>query len=680
MDAWHGWAGWILDVDLTSGAVLRRGLPREWAIQYIGGSLFGCRLLYDLVGPEVDALSPENVVIIGQGPLGGTLSPAAGRTELVTKSPLTGLYLRSNAGGFFGPELKWAGYDLLILRGRSPHPVYLSIKDDEVELRDAQHLWGLDTWVTEERLREELRDPATKTLKIGPAGERLCRSAAVIVDLARAAAKGGSAAVLGSKQLKAIAVRGTRGVKVAQPAGLIEVSRALWDRFKRDPMYDTHVKYGTNTWVGDTVMNGMARAMGRHPGTNLTAASFAKLYEKNLSCSGCELHCSHFYRIPGGKYAGVAGEGVEGNTQLVGSFLGVNDAAFVCAYNNLCNQLGLDTGHPAAAIHWGMTLYRHGIITRDETDGIELTPGNEEAILTMVRKIASREGIGEILDAFPLKGAAMLGRGSDRYISHGKGLPSHGPGFMSSTKTTLAHAVATRGHDHLTGSPGMESPNRQPQMTLEVLRKVGVDRYGDPEMFTDADWTFKPKYAQRVFECENLFAMSDMTGTCKFAAQEALFVEGIGMADFARLLTVVTGVRFEVADLVRAAEREFALERAFNAREGVRRIDDYPYAYRYELTHGQPHPDFNPATFRLSLGDFDKLLDEYYRLRGCTKATGIPERAALCSLGLQDVADDLETRGLLAPRESAGAARGTAATRAPTLSFVHGPLGSEGLR
>jgi aldehyde:ferredoxin oxidoreductase len=216
-------------------------------------------------------------------------------------------------------------------------------------------------------------------------------------------------------------------------------------------------------------------------------------------------------------------------------------------------------------------------------------------------------------------------------------------------------------------------------MTLEVLRKVGIDRYGDPEMFTDADWSFKPKYAQRVFECENLFAVSDMTGTCKFAAQEALFVEGIGMADFARLLTVVTGVRFEAADLVRAAEREFALERAFNAREGVRRIDDYPYAYWYELKHGQPHPDFNPERYRLSRSDFDMLLDEYYRLRGCDTATGIPERAALCSLGLQDVADDLAARGLLAPGGPVRAAAGPVAVPAPTPTD-RGPLGPEGLR
>ncbi|MCX8126162.1 MAG: hypothetical protein N3E40_03345, partial [Dehalococcoidia bacterium] len=582
----------------------------------------------------------------GQGPLCGTLSPAAGRADLVAKSPLPGIFLRSNLGGFFGPEMKWAGYDLIIVRGQSPRPVYLWIKDDKFELRDASHLWGKDTWETERLLKQELGDHNLKSLKIGPAGENMCYSSAVIGDLARACGKCSLAAIWGAKRLKAVAVRGTKGVKIARPREMVALARDLWQRFKEDPMYASHARYGTNTWVGDTVMRSMG---GIRP--ELSSEAFERLYVKNLSCSGCALHCSHWLKVKSGKYAGTEGEGVEGNTQLVGFDFGVG-ADFVTYYNNYCNRMGLDTMHPGAAIAWAMELYRDGIINKGDTDGIELVRGNEEGFLKLLDRIVRKEGFGALLDKFPIRAAQELGRGSELYISHRKGYPSPYTGFMSSVKTTLAHAVATRGHDHLTGSPGIETPNRQPEMTNEVLERLGREKYGDPTMFTDISYTPQRKYALRVWECENYFAMADMTGPCKFVAREVLLVKGIDMPDFARLLTAATGVEFSTEDCTCAAEREMLLERAFNAREGIRRIDDYPFALWYLKKYGRPHPKYN--RLKMSLEDYDRLLDMYYELRGCDLATGIPRMDKLNEVGLADVANDLVSRRIVEPAMPSG--------------------------
>ena len=647
MSSWRGWAGRILDVDLTAREVREIPLEESLALGHLGGLGFGMKTLYDSVGPEVDPLSPQSVLTIANGPLAGTMSPASARICVVAKSPLTGIFARSNSGGFWGAELKLAGYDALVFRGASDAPVYLDIQDDRVALCDARPLWGLDTWQTEEALRRERRDPDLKTLSIGPAGENRSLSAAIINDRGRAAATRGLAAILGAKQLKAVAVRGTRGVELARPQELIALCEQLNARFKLDPMYEAHARYGTNWWVGDTVLAGIARATGRPPVKQLMAEAFEALYEKNLSCESCPLHCSHFYNVREGKYAGVKGEGVEGNTQLVGLELGVLDAAFVCAYNNLCNQLGLDVMGSASAISFAMSLYQERILTRGDTDGLELARGNADAALELLGKLARNEGIGQVLNQGIVRAAEQIGSGAELHVSHCKQYPSHGPGFMSSAKTTLAHAIATRGFDHLTGSPGIETPHRQPEMTDEVLRRLGLERYDDPSFFTDSPWSYRPKYARRVRDVENRFAIADMAGTCKFVAREVLLAEGIGMADFAALLSTVTGRDYSAEGLHEIAEREMLLERAFNAREGIRRIDDYPHAFRHEIEHGACHPRYDRSRYRMSLEDYDRLLDEYYRLRGCDIKTGIPSRDRLEAVGLADVAADLGRRGLL---------------------------------
>jgi aldehyde:ferredoxin oxidoreductase len=651
MNDWYGWAGMILDVDLTTGTIERQPLGRKFALDHLGGLGFGMRTLYDEVGPETDPLAPESVISIGNGPLAGTLAPCSGRIDVVAKSPLTGIFARSNAGGFWGNELKWAGYDLLRFRGAAERPVYLLVEDDRVMLRDASHLWGLDVFETEEQLRRELKDRDLKTLRIGPAGENMSFSAAIMNDLGRAAATRGLAAILGAKKLKAVAVRGKKGVRIARPKALANFSRQLSERFKRDPMYDVHRRYGTNYWVGDTVLDGIERFSKNPDFNHIRSDAFNRLYEKNLSCSACPLGCSHFFHIKSGPYTGTKGEGVEGNTQLAGLSFQIFDAAFVCRFNHLCNQLGLDTMGTTAVIEWGMRLYQHGVITEKDTDGVVLKYGSEAAVWAMIEQMAWNREFGAVLNVGIVKAAELIGRGADEHVSHNKHYPAYGPGFMSSVKTTFAHAIATRGHDHLTGSPGIETPDRQPEITRDILERLGRERYGDPGFFTETGWDFQPKYALRVRDVENRYAMADMLGTCKFGAREVLLVEGIGMADFAELMTLVTGEPFTETGLHEAAQREMILERAYNAREGVRKIDDYPHAFYWELKYGRCHPRYKREQYRMTLEDYTQLLETYYVLRDCDPSTGIPTRSGLEKAGLEDVAADLTRRGLLSNKQ-----------------------------
>lgn len=640
MVEWYGWAGTILNVDLTLGRVTKERLSKESAVKYIGGSGLGVRTLYDEVGPEVDPLSPENIFIVGQGPLCGTGAPSCGRYEIVTKSPQTGIYLRSNGGGFFGPELKWAGYDLVIVRGRSEKPVYLWIYNDDVEIRNAGHLWGKDTWTTQQIICSELGDPEIRTLKIGPSGENLGISSCVIGDLDRAAGKGASGAVMGSKKLKAIAVRGSKGVNIARPEEFLEACMALQKRFRQDPMHELHSRSGPPAWVAEPYVK--TKGM-----SGLLSTEFNKLFDKNLACSSCPIHCSHWYSVKDGKYKGTVGAGVEGLTIITGGIsTGIDSAAFVCKFNTVCNQLGLNVETPGLAIAWATRLYEDGIITREDTDGIELTRGNEEAVLKMLHKIAYRDGFGNTLDGFPLRAAEKIGRGSLATAHHIKGLSAGAGVGGQSIEYAMGLAVSTRGCDNSMGAPTWSyKMSKVACLTPEVVGKIG-EKYGDRRVSTEP-WYVSPKKALWLYDMENICALCDMTGVCKFASERAVFSSGWHKEDFATMLSLVTGVDYTPEALVRASERQILLERAFNARAGIRRIDDYPVPFYWELKYKERHPSFNYAAFPIDLKTYDKMLDEYYRLRGCDLATGIPTRGKLEEVGLKDVADDLEKREIL---------------------------------
>ncbi|MFC1964624.1 aldehyde ferredoxin oxidoreductase family protein [Chloroflexota bacterium] len=644
MTEWYGWAGTILDIDLTTRKVTKVPLSKEWAKKYIGGSGFGARILYDELKPGIDPLGPENIVLVGQGPLSGTIVPGCGRYEVMSKSPQTGIYARSNGGGFFGPEMKWAGYDLMIIRGMADKPVYIYVEDDLVELRDAGHLWGKDTWATQRMIREELGDPDIQTLTIGPAGENLSLASCIIGDLSRAAGKVAFGAIWGSKKLKAIAARGSKGVNVANKEGLTRICREVAERFKQDPVYEVHSTKGTTGWVSDPFTKVSiygVKAMG-----NLTSDSFMKdCFDNTLACFGCPVHCSHYYTVKSGKYKGVHGEGLEANAVVYGgALLDINNAAFVCKYNTMCNQLGLHIDTPGMAIHWAFKLYQDGIITKEDTDGLELVWGDEDVVTELVRKIAYREGIGDILQAYP-NSADRIGKGAELYISHVKGAPHQSAGMDLSFGFALELSVSTRGRDHLTGLAGeLDTPTGVDKITDELLARTGKEKYGDSNMFLEP-WSDSLAKAHEIYDNENAHMICDQLGTCKILGNHGFYFGGFQMSDFARMLSMVTGVDFSEQDLVKSSERELLLERLFNAREGIRRVDDYPHAFHWLKKHGEPHPRYDYKTFPMTIEQYDRMLDEYYKWRGCDLETGIPTKEKLAEVGLGDVAADMTKRG-----------------------------------
>jgi len=639
----YGWAENILDVNLTTGKITKKPLPKELALKYIGGRCLAARILYDEVGPETDPLGPDNVLIVTSGALGGTLAPSSGRWDVASKSPFTGIYGGSSAGGFFGPELKWAGYELVIIRGKSEKPVYLWIDDDDVEIRDASHIWGQDTYATERMIHDELGDPDIKTIKIGPAGENICFSSTIIGDLGRAAGRTSIGMVWGAKKLKAIAARGTKGVRIAKPLELQRLTKKLNDRAKQDPLYPFHTSYGTGGWVFD---------WGRKPGywPRITGEILGKdFYDKDLSCFNCDLHCKHHYTVKEGKYKGVSGEGPEGACMLHWQHTFEDpDPGFILKFQDMCNRLGIHCVAPAYAINWARTLLEEGIITKDDTGGIEIKQGDEETALELTRMMAYKEGFGKILDEYPTRAPKTLGKG-ELYAPSTKGSHEWGTGLEVSSAFSLGWSVATRGGDHLTGAPALVTPGIFPSaISDEHLHKLGKERYGDRDFYFSGRWATTPNEARMTFDTENTCALCDVTGVCKFKSEFCFFTAGIHPQDFADLLSAATGIDFTAKDLVKTGERQNIIQRAFNAREGIRRKDDFPYALRWQLEHNmEVHPHFKDKKLPMDVESYGKMLDEYYKLRGCDLKTGIPTRKKLEEIDLKDVADDLEKRGIL---------------------------------
>ncbi len=656
----NGWAGRILNVHLTTGEIKVDSLPLEWQRKYLGGSGFASRILYDEVGPDIEAMTPENIIVVTAGPLTGTLAPSGSRCELTTKSPLTGILGRSNTGGIFGAKMKMAGYDVIIIRGKSEKPVYIWIDDETVEIRDATMLWGLDVWKTNRKICQEHKARLVDgqflngigTLTIGPAGEFLSMAACVMDGHAHAAGIGGIGAVWGYKRLKGIAVRGTRGVSVARPKELLQTAKKLWKRTEKDPVYPMTFKWGTMGWVGGAYSRShVARVfVGGSRNEPIEEKGFEPLIDGYRGCHGCALHCDHYLKVKEGKYKGTKGEGVEGFVQIYALSFRTMSAAFLAKFNNLCNQLGLNVSSVGSAVVWAMDLYRDGVITKADTDGIEVTEGNEEAILELMRKMAYREGFGDILADYPVRGAEKLGKKSERYAAHTKGqfawVPGHGIG--TTLVYTLGLNTATRGYDHLTGCISIYTKDFRPEfgITDELLIKLGQERYGDATVFMEP-WDVNLNTVRAEYDQENLLYMCDMIGMCKFATQYNFPVDGVYYQDIVDLLMAVTGEPFTVEDVIEAANRVNALQHAYNAREGIRRIDDYPFFLRWKLEKGEPHPLYAEDQVKVSLENYDAVLDEWYRLRGFDLKTGIPTGAELEKLGLKDVADDLKKREIL---------------------------------
>lgn len=625
-----GWADRILLVDLTAGKVEVATLSQELKLGYLGGRGINSRLLYQETRPGIDPLSPENPLIFGTGPLTGTIAPAS-RFTVTAKSPLTGILGDANCGGGFSAELKWAGYDHILIRGSSPKPVYLLIHDAQVELRDASHLWGKTVLETEKAIKVELESPELEVAGIGQAGENLVRLACVIGSSYRAAARTGMGAVMGAKKLKAVAVYGSRGVPIARPADFLRLAKEVYGKIKHSPPYGRLSTYGTPGLTallserGYTSVRNLQQSGGVEWLNQIGPDAMMPYFTKSKACVGCSVHCGHFFEVKEGPFAGEKGGGIEfGTIGPFGTHCAVSYAPAHFRLNNLCNYYGIDVLGFCTVLGFAMEWYQRGILTQDDTDGLELEWGNYEASIELLHKTVRREGIGGLLADGAVRAAQRLGRGAEQYITHSKGLEWGHADIRAFKGYALNQATATRGADHLRGIPGGELLGIPPE---EAQRKFGSAEAGIPTSYTKA---------RMAFYYQNLCTLADALELCKFNTD--VLRMGIGLEEMGQLLEAATGIEWTEKSLLEAAERIYTIERAFLVREGITRKDD-------AVMGKQGNEAVASGPFkgeRLDPEQFNRMLDEYYALRGWNKETGIPTRQKLEELGLRAVADELE--------------------------------------
>lgn len=612
--------GRVLRIDLTTGAIDRRPVDEGLARLFLGARGLNVRWLYDHLSPHTDPLSPDNALVFGAGPLVGTTFPSGARFNISALSPQTGILGDSNAGGFFGPEMKFAGYDQIVIEGRASHPVYISITDDRVALRRADALWGTDVWTATAAVQQELGDPAVQVAAIGQGAENGVRFAGVFVNLNRAAARTGMGAVMASKNLKAVAIRGTGAITVADFARFASIIGRLDEKIAAHRDYDSRVRLGTTRLV--RVLDRIGALPTRHfQGSpfdgveQVSGETIERLYKvKGKACFACTIPCSRFLRVDDPRYPGLEMEGPEyeslaGFTARVGN----TDLPLALECIDLTNRYGMDAIATSEVIAWAMECRERGLLLGEETGGLDLRWGNGDAILSLVHQIARREGLGDLLADGVRRAAERLGRGSERFALHSKGLELFQADVRTIKAYALGNAVSSRGADHLRSEPWFEFSNDAAE---------GVRRFGAAEAAFRLEHKGKGLVVKHF---EEMAAIADATGVCKNTYNN---MEVLDWAETAELLQAATGWALTGEAVRRIGERIVNLERLFNAREGIARKDDtLPARFVTE-----PLPAGNPSAG--AVVDLETMLDEYYRARGWDVATGLPTPEKLQELGL----------------------------------------------
>jgi aldehyde:ferredoxin oxidoreductase len=620
----------IAYIDLSTGEIEVSPIPIELRKAYLGGRGLDMYLLYKHLKPGVDPLGPDNVLTVSAGLLVGTLASASARTHIGAKSPLTGFIGSSNMGGFFAPELRWAGFDHLVIKGKADGPVYLWIHDGEIEIRDASELWGEDIPTTQMLIREELNDPEIESLCIGVAGENLVRFANVMTGAKNAAGRTGMGAVLGSKNLKAIAVRGTMDIEIRFPEEALENNAKLLEHIGSTKFAQIMQKWGTMFIYGVTNTTGLVRVrnfqLNQQLGGNIEAEHIEDYALGTEGCYGCIIHCRHKYLIREGPYAGTYAEGPEYTSQgAFGMEVGCNNFETVLVGNHLVNKYGLDTLETGSIIGWAMELYEKGILTDEDTDGLKLEWGNDEAVLEMIKRIAKRQGLGDILAEGPLRAAEKIGQDSLKYCIQVKGMSNLHSDERPTPSLALGIATASRGSDHLRSRPAIDLYH----LPEHLLRKI----YGGPKPYDgplSSDYTSYEGKARMVLWQEMLYEAVDCTGVCKF---HSIFLSPnlIGFEELSKLIYYNTGLEFTPEEIWDIADRAYTVERLFNIREGLTRADDWLVDRYFD----EPTPIGLPIARGKSLDreKFKQLIDEYYELHGWDEQ-GVPRPETLKKLGL----------------------------------------------
>jgi aldehyde:ferredoxin oxidoreductase len=613
---WYGWTGNVLRVDLGRPLVTIEELDRRSAVDFIGGRGLGVKYLYDEIDPAADALNPRNKLIFATGPLTGTGAPGGSRYMVVSKGPLTGAIGESSAGGAFAMAMKYAGFDMIILEGKAQRPVYLWIDNDQVELRDAAHLWGKTSTETETAVIAETH-PDAKVACIGPAGENLVFFACVMSDMGRAAGRSGVGAVMGSKNLKAVVVHGTKGLRVADKTGFLT---AMQDAYKSiDQPHTEHFhQLGTPSVLGLVQEFGALPTRNFQSGVNenwekLSGETFDALISKRksmgLACPACPVGCGRVTRVTNSEFAGE-GVGPEYETMgLLGSSCQTNDLRVVAKAGYICNEMGMDTISTGGVIACAMELYERGYLPMKDV-GMPLNFGNSQAVVQLTEDIALRRGFG-----------ALLAEGSYRLANR----YGHPELFMGAKKLDFAsydpRALQGMGLGYATNSRGACHIRGEVQdLTLYSVRhwRITMDHNLGP--IDPLRWDDKPVLTADV---QDWFCMIDSCGMCNFMFFLAL------NEDHARaLIETATGIDMGGHQgFMRTGERIFNLERLFNLKAGLTAQDDTLPKRMLE----EPMPEGPAKGMVVHLAE---MLPEYYRIRGWSPE-GIPSRRKLEELGLE---------------------------------------------
>ncbi|MBW2148744.1 MAG: aldehyde ferredoxin oxidoreductase family protein [Deltaproteobacteria bacterium] len=625
-------AGKILRVDLGSKKIFTEHTDK-YARKFIGGRAINSFILLNEMNPETKWSYPENMLIFGVGCLAGTLAPGACRVSVDTKNAFNNGKGSANFGGHFGPELKYAGFDHVVITGKAEKPVYLWIYDGNAELRDAGAIWGKTTYETEAVLRRELGDDRVEVASIGPAGENRVRGSSIISDCAKAAGGSGVGCIMGDKKLKAIAVRGHGAIKVADPERFMNSVNTALAKVEASPF--------SKGWRKGSVEG---RFLPESPVWNLYACprnaqdeywppekrtklvgmeSGVPGYKKRMmACFACPIGCMPFSEIEEGKYKGTKGLGYWINSVWYSVRFDVDDPAASLKFHLLANQLGLDGDMAATVISWAFECYEKGLLTRKDTDGLELEWGNADAMIRMVEKLAYREGIGDLLADGVKEASRKVSKGSEAFAIHMKGQDSVDP-YRAAKGFGFAVATSPVAGRHLRGA------------------------VSNPEVTGPKDLSWSPddykNIPEAVFWQAQTKEIEDLAGLCVYVGTWS-GAHALEVSDYAELISSAMGIDVVEEELMMIGRRSINLEKAFNAlHTGFDRKDDYPPGrfWKEPITSG-PF-----AGVKCDREKWDEMLDRFYELQGWDKRTGLQTKKVLTELGMEDVAQRLEKAGKL---------------------------------
>lgn len=633
----YGYAGAILRVDLSDASFRKEPLPEALVENFIGGRGFVAKLLYDEITPGIEPFDPRNMLIAATGPLTGHFLPASGKTHFGTKSPATGGYADSNLGGHFGPQLKYAGYDVLVITGKADSPSYLFISDDTVEIRPAGDYWGQGSIAAEKNLKDYLGDDF-QILTIGPAGENRVRYACISHDFGRQAGRTGVGAVMGSKNLKAIAVKGSRSLPVADLKEAYARGKEAYRKVMAKPGFEGWTPEGTagiTNWtneVGVFPTRNFQTSFAEHYKDINGKAVIDRLKITDKGCFGCPTPCGkygHTKTLSGSAYV----EGPEYETiALFGGNCLLKTIEEVAYANYLCDELGIDTISAGVVIGWAIECFQQGILTHEEI-GREIDFSDLETVIFLLGKIARREGIGDLLAEGVKIAAAKTGKESERFAIHVKGLEWSGYECRNAPSMMLAYLTADVGAHH----------NRAWVLGHDLAgawTNVHDLIAGGGQVEAQPRAVVSDRSAEYVIASQHKRSLFDALGNCRLQMMELGFEE----EHYAELYSVITGRKKSWQELLNISERIWHLTRAFSVREIINfgRALDLPPARLYE----DPIADGPNQGHVLSREDIDNLLNWYYEARGWNQ-NGIPTRETLLQVGLPEVVEDLEAQGLI---------------------------------